>query len=107
MPLKVQGHTVPHWKALISDKLEPRGLRCGSTFILCYVLLKTAILLHTEGLVKTEIVCRVMLLTVHSKMAVFLRKKCCHTLALLAPFYHNSQLSNEALYDLVPQEALE
>ena len=54
MPLEVQGHTVPHLKALISGKLEPSRLRCGSTFILCYVLPKTAILLHTEGLVKTE-----------------------------------------------------
>ena len=54
MPIEVQGHTVPHLKALINGKLEPRGLRCGSTFILCYVLLKTAILLHTKGLVKTE-----------------------------------------------------
>ena len=54
MPLKVQGHIVPHLKGLISGKLEPRGLRCGSTFILYYALLKKAILLHTEGLVKTE-----------------------------------------------------
>ena len=54
MPLEVQGHTVPHLKALISGKVEPRGLRCGSTFILYYALLKKAILLHTEGLVKTE-----------------------------------------------------
>ena len=54
MPVEVLGHTVPHLKALISGKLEPRGLSCGSTFILCYVLLKTAILLHTEDLVKTE-----------------------------------------------------
>ena len=46
MPLEVQGHTVPHLKALISGKLEPRGLRCGNTFILCYTLLKRAILLH-------------------------------------------------------------
>ena len=52
--LKLQGGTVPHLKALISSKLEPRRLSCGSTFILCYVLLKKAILVHTEGLVKTE-----------------------------------------------------
>ena len=40
MPLQLQHYTVPHLKALISGKLEPRGLRCGSTFIQCYVLLK-------------------------------------------------------------------
>ena len=54
MPLKKHGCTIPHLKALISGKLEPRVLRCGSTFILYYALLKKAILLHTEGLVKTE-----------------------------------------------------
>ena len=28
-----EGHTIPHLKVLISGKLEPRGIRCGSTFI--------------------------------------------------------------------------
>ena len=31
------------------------GLWCDSTFILCYFALKTAILLHKQGLVKTEV----------------------------------------------------
>ena len=52
MSLEVQGHTVSLFEALISDFLEPRGLRYDSTFILCHFLLKIAILLHTEGLVK-------------------------------------------------------
>ena len=69
MPLEVQGHTVPHLKALISGKSEPRGLRCGSTFILCYVLLKTAILLHTEGLVKTEMANTVTINTLQVAMS--------------------------------------
>ena len=34
MPVEVQGHTVPHLKALISGCLERIGLRCGSSFIL-------------------------------------------------------------------------
>ena len=52
MSLELKGHTVPCLKALISVDLEPRGLRCGSTFILFQILLKIAISLHTEGLVK-------------------------------------------------------
>ena len=27
IPLKVQSHTVPHWKGLTSGKYEPKGLR--------------------------------------------------------------------------------
>ena len=41
-------------KALIIGKLDQRELRCGIISILCHALLKKAILLHTEGLVKTE-----------------------------------------------------
>ena len=51
MPLEVQGHTVSVLKALNCGKLEPRGLRCGSIFVLCHALLKKAILLHREGVV--------------------------------------------------------
>ena len=49
MPLEIQSHTVPHLKALISGKNEPRGLGCGSTFSVCQALLKSAILLHKEA----------------------------------------------------------
>ena len=49
MPLEIQSHTVPHLKALISGKNEPRGLRYGSTFRVCQALLKSAILLHKEA----------------------------------------------------------
>ena len=52
MPLQVQGHTVPHLKALIS---EPRGLRCDSNVRICQALLKSVVLLHREGLVKTAV----------------------------------------------------
>ena len=37
-------------KALISDYLEPRGLRCGSFLMLCHVLLKSTILLQEDAL---------------------------------------------------------
>ena len=46
MPLEVQSHAVPHLKALISGKMEPRGLRCSSLFILCQTLWKNTSLLH-------------------------------------------------------------
>ena len=32
------------------DKLDPRGLRYGGNFILCYPLSKIALLVHNEGL---------------------------------------------------------
>ena len=52
MPHELQGHTVPHLKALISGCLEPRGLRYGSIFSLCHALLKKSILVHTEQIVR-------------------------------------------------------
>ena len=49
MPLEIQSHTVLHLKALISGRMEPRRIRCGSIFILCHTLMNTAILLHKEA----------------------------------------------------------
>ena len=40
MPLEVQGHTVPLLKCLMCGNMEVWGLRCGTYFILCKVLLK-------------------------------------------------------------------
>ena len=48
--LKVQGHTVPHWKGLISGKNEVRGLWWGSTFNICQAFLKSVNLLHKRCL---------------------------------------------------------
>ena len=50
MPLKVEGHTVPHLKARVSGKLVSRGLCNGTTFSLCNLLLKSVYLLHKGGL---------------------------------------------------------
>ena len=47
--LKVQGHTVPHLKALICGKNEPRWLRCCSSSGVCQVLLKNAVFLRKDG----------------------------------------------------------
>ena len=55
MPLEVHDHTVPHLKALISGKYEPRGLRCGSSSRVCQTLLKSAALQHKASLVKTAV----------------------------------------------------
>ena len=52
MLLEVQGHTVPHLKALFSAYKGRRGLMCGSTLTLCHTLLKKASLLHKEAAVR-------------------------------------------------------
>ena len=49
MPFEVQGHTVPHLKALISGNLEQRQQVCGYIFIFFHAFLKKAILLHKEA----------------------------------------------------------
>ena len=43
MPLEVQGHTVPHLKALRYGKHQTRGLSCGSTLSILQDVLKVAI----------------------------------------------------------------
>ena len=50
MPLEIQSHAIPHFKADIRGKLNPRGLECGSIFTLCHPFFKIALLVHTEGL---------------------------------------------------------
>ena len=52
MSVEVQFHTVPNFKGLISGIEDVGVLWCDSTFILCYSILNTAILLHKWGLVK-------------------------------------------------------
>ena len=51
MPLEVQGHTVPHLKALRYDNYESRGFSCGSTFSICQDVLKSDNLLQKQGIV--------------------------------------------------------
>ena len=51
----VQGHSVPHWKALRYGRYESRGLSCGSTFSICQDILKIENLLHKQGLVETQL----------------------------------------------------
>ena len=50
MPLEIQSHAIPHFKADISGKLEPRGLRHDRISMYCQSLLNRAHLLHKGGL---------------------------------------------------------
>ena len=54
IPLEVQDHSVPQWKALRCGKYEPRGLSCGSTFNICQDVLKSANLIHKQGFVNSQ-----------------------------------------------------
>ena len=47
--IEVQGHTVPHWKALRYGKDESRGLSYDSTLSICQDVLKSGNLLHKWG----------------------------------------------------------
>ena len=51
IPLEVQGHTVPHLKALKYDKEGSRQLCCGCTFSTYQDVLKNDNLLHKQGFV--------------------------------------------------------
>ena len=62
IPLEVQGHTVPHLKALRYGIYETRDFSCGSTSSICQCILKSGNLLHKWGFVKTQ-----SLLTVNTK----------------------------------------
>ena len=54
MPLEVQGHTVPHLKALRYGIYERRGLSCGSTSSICQDFLKSDNLLPKPGFVDSQ-----------------------------------------------------
>ena len=55
MLVEIEGHTVPHFKALIYSKLELWGLKYGGTLSIQTDLLKISRLLHKMGFVQTEI----------------------------------------------------
>ena len=62
IPLEVQGHTVPRWKALKYGKYDKRRLSCGSTLSICQDVLKSINLLHSRDLVDSQTVTTVNLL---------------------------------------------
>ena len=46
----MQGHTVPHWKALSRGKYDPREVNRNSTLNICKDILKIVSLRHEWGL---------------------------------------------------------
>ena len=57
IPLKVQGHMMPHLKALRYGIYEARLPSCGSTSSICQAILKSVNLTHKQGYVKTQLIC--------------------------------------------------
>ena len=49
MLVEIEVHTVPHFKAPVNGKEEPRRLECGITFIIQTSWLKIDLLLHKLG----------------------------------------------------------
>ena len=55
-PLDLQGHVVPHFKALRYGKDEKGRLRCRGISTICQGVLKNSNLLHKTGLVDSQMV---------------------------------------------------
>ena len=55
MPVEVEVHTVPHFKAPVNAKVELWRLACGGTFTVQTSLLKIGYLVHKFGFVATEV----------------------------------------------------
>ena len=55
MPVEVEVHTVPHFKAPVNAKVELWKLQCDGTFIIQTSSLKIACLVHKQGFVETEV----------------------------------------------------
>ena len=54
IPLEVQDHTVPHFKALRHGKHKTRGHICGYTSSICKAVLKSDNLQHKQGFVYSQ-----------------------------------------------------
>ena len=55
MPVEIEVHTVPHFKAPVNAKVELLRIACGDTFTVQTSLLKIGCLVHKLG-VATEVV---------------------------------------------------
>ena len=55
MPVEVEVHTVPHFKATINAKVEPEGLECDGIFISYKAMSKIGHLLHKTGFVDSDL----------------------------------------------------
>ena len=56
IPIQVQVHTVPQWKALTCGKDESRRISFDSTLSICQEALKRGNLLHKKGFVDSQMV---------------------------------------------------
>ena len=54
MPVEIEVHTVPHFKASINAKVEPERLECDGIFISYEVRPKLGHLLHNMGFVDSD-----------------------------------------------------
>ena len=70
MPLEVQSHAVPHWKALRYGKDKSRRLSCGSTLNIHQDILKSGNLLHKWGFVDSQSSSIVIRLKILLKMTI-------------------------------------
>ena len=75
MPVEVEVHTVPHFKAPVNAKVELWGLECGGTFIIQTSLLKIGCLVHKLGFVATEVAGTVVKKCQKRHISVFLMVK--------------------------------
>ena len=55
VPVEVEVHTVPHFKAPVNAKVELWRLECGGTFIIQTSSLKIGFLVHKLSFVATEV----------------------------------------------------
>ena len=56
MPVEIEVHTVPHFKAPVNAKVELWRLACGGTFTVQTSLSKIGSLVHKLGFIGTEVV---------------------------------------------------
>ena len=90
MLVKIEGHTVPHFKDPVYAKMELWGLECGGTFSIQISLLNISHLLHKIGFVKTESVATVdvdyvigQILVSMQDGAVLHSQRCCSNIRIL------------------------
>ena len=60
MPIEIEVHTVPHFKARVNCKVEWWGQEHAGTFMQSNGIMKLGRLVHKMGFVKTAILCTVL-----------------------------------------------
>ena len=91
MPVQVELHTVPHFKAPVNAKLELWGLEYGGTFAIQTSVLKVGCLKHKSGFVGTEVVGTVNVLKQRRNLKH--TEKYINQLTLCLDFFYSSYLN--------------